>query len=135
MNRATDHEVRLRAGERCEYCRLPQSLSRLKFTIDHILAKQHGGSDLINNLALACGHCNRHKGPNIAAGIDLPSGQLNRLFHPRQDIWSDHFVWREAILVGLTPIGRTTVAVLLLNSRSQIAVRQNLIAEGAFLLP
>ena len=54
----------------CEYCRLPQAASRIvRFHIEHIIARQHGGRSEPDNLALACGFCNFHKGPNIA-GID-----------------------------------------------------------------
>jgi hypothetical protein len=51
--------------------------------VDHIIARQHDGATTIDNLALACLHCNRHKGPNIA-GRDVATGDLVRLFHPRQ---------------------------------------------------
>ena len=57
------HEfVRLRRKNRCEYCFLPQSAARFfAFQIENIRAKQHGGHDLENNLALACPDCNAHK--------------------------------------------------------------------------
>jgi hypothetical protein len=108
-----------------------ERLSELPFEIDHIIAEQHGGKSVAENLALCCGFCNRHKGPNIA-GIDTESGALIPLFHPRRDRWADHFKWRDENLVGLTAIGRVTVAVLAINHPAQRAVRQALIAEGAF---
>jgi 5-methylcytosine-specific restriction endonuclease McrA len=37
--------------------------------IDHIIARQHGSRTELDNLALACVHCNRFKGPNVA-GLD-----------------------------------------------------------------
>ena len=86
---------------------------------------------LSTNLALACLHCNRHKGPNIA-GRDVATGGLVRLFHPRQDRWSDHFAWSGAELVGRTPIGRITIHVLAINDPDFLAVRQVLIEEQAF---
>ena len=85
MNKAIEQEVRRHAAERCEYCHLPQSLTRLKFSIDHVQSKQHGGSNELENLALACGYCNRHKGPNVA-GIDSDTGKITRLFHPRRQL-------------------------------------------------
>ncbi len=58
-------EVRERAGNACEYCRLPQDDSPLAVLhIEHIIPKIHGGSDNLDNLALACIDCNlpqRHK--------------------------------------------------------------------------
>lgn len=134
MKRATGQEVRRRAAERCEYCHLPQSFTKLKFSVDHVRAKQHGGTAAIENLALACGYCNRHKGPNIA-GIDPRTQQLTRLFHPRTDSWTEHFHWDAAVIVGLTPIGRATVDVLALNGPLLLSIRQSLIAEEAFRLP
>jgi 5-methylcytosine-specific restriction endonuclease McrA len=70
----------------CEYCHLPQRFSKLTFPIDHVIARQHHGPTIESNLALACGFCNRHKGPNIA-GLDPQTRQLTRLFHPRRDSW------------------------------------------------
>lgn len=57
--------VRQRARNRCEYCGLPQEFSGLRFHIEHIVARQHGGLDESNNLALACPECNLRKGTNL----------------------------------------------------------------------
>ena len=54
-----------RAGDRCEYCLIPQIADDLPFHIDHIMAQQHGGETIAANLALACYACNLHKGPNL----------------------------------------------------------------------
>ena len=44
----TEAEKHVRqARHRCEYCQLPQSASRLRHQIDHIIARQHGGSDAL----------------------------------------------------------------------------------------
>jgi HNH endonuclease len=97
-------EVRERAGARCEYCHLPAAFHMAPFQIDHIIAKQYGGETVFDNLALACIHCNRFKGPNIA-GLDSNSGQIVRLFHPRRDKWQQHFFWDGPELKALTDIG------------------------------
>jgi hypothetical protein len=74
-----------RGGDVCEYCRLPQAASRfVRFHVEHIIARQHGGPTEPDNLGLSCGFCNFHKGPNIAS-LDPESGQLAPLFHPRRD--------------------------------------------------
>src|ERR1700677_1421335 len=65
-----------RAQSRCEYCQLSSALYPAPFQIDHIVARQHGGATVSENLALACIHCNRYKGPNIA-GIDPENGALS----------------------------------------------------------
>ncbi|WZO98529.1 HNH endonuclease signature motif containing protein [Isosphaeraceae bacterium EP7] len=76
--------VRDRAGDRCEFCPLPQdALPLATFHVEQIVARQHAGGDEAGNLALACHHCNGHKGPNLA-GIDPDTGRIERLFHPRE---------------------------------------------------
>ena len=129
MNRELARSVRERAGGRCEYCRLPQLALLLPFQVDHILAAQHEGQSVLDNLALACPHCNRYKGPNIA-GRDPDSGELVRLFHPRIDLWTDHFEFQGARIAGRTPIGRATVRVLAMNAEEPLLFRDQLIEEG-----
>jgi hypothetical protein len=132
VNRDLAQAVRERAGERCEYCLVPQSARQLRFQIDHIIAEQHGGETVLDNLALACPHCNRYKGPNIA-GLDSQSGQLVRLFHPRTDDWIEHFQFVKALLVGKTPVGRATVQVLAMNEDEPLRFRMALIQAGVSL--
>jgi hypothetical protein len=79
-----------RADARCEYRGIPSPDYTLPFQVDHIIARQHGGSSDLGNLALSCLHCNRHKGPNIA-GRDPATGEIGRLFDPQKDSWSEHF--------------------------------------------
>jgi len=121
--------VRERAGERCEYCRLHQSNSELLHHIEQVVARQHGGKDHLDNLALACHRCNLHKGPNLS-GIDSFTGRVENLFHPRRDRWDDHFAFRGANIKGLTPSGRATVEVLALNDPRRLALRQELLGLG-----
>jgi hypothetical protein len=126
MDASTRKLVRERAADRCEYCGLRQSaFPALRFHVEHIRAHQHGGSDDPSNLALACGHCNRHKGPNLA-GIDPETGQMAPLFNPRQDDRSEHFAVRGIVIFGLTPVGRATVNVLAMNSQTQLENRSDL---------
>ena len=119
MNRDLARSVRERADGRCEYCRLPQFVLPLPFQIDHIVAEQHAGATDLSSLALACPHCNRYKGPNIA-GRDPDSGELVRLFHPRNDLWTDHFEFQGALILGKTPIGRATIQVLAMNAEEAL---------------
>ena len=116
-------QVRRRAGNRCEYCQLRQEDSPLAaLHVEHIVPKTHGGTDDLENLALACIDCNLHKGPNLT-GIDPETNQVTELFHPRRDRWSDHFEWRGIYLQGKTTVGRTTIRVLHMNSEDQLALR------------
>ena len=105
MDAATRELVRKRAGERCEYCRLHQKHSELIHHVEHIVARQHGGSEDPDNLALACHRCNLHKGPNLT-GIDPSTEQIVPLFHPRRDRWSEHFLFEGVHIVGTSAIGR-----------------------------
>jgi hypothetical protein len=57
---------------------------------------------------------------------------MQRLFNPRKDNWEEHFVWRGATLLGITPIGRTTIDVLRINAPDRIVHRQLLIGIGLF---
>ena len=134
MARERDRSARDRAHGACEYCRFPERFSEIPFVWDHVIARQHGGTHEPGNLALCCGFCNRHKGPNIA-GIDSRSGRVTRLFNPRQDAWSRHFRLSGPYIVGKTAIGRTTVQVLAMNYPDQILVRAALIAEGVSFEP
>jgi hypothetical protein len=120
-----------RAGHRCEYCHLPAAVYPLPFHIDHIIARQHGGQATFDNLALACLHCNRHKGPNIA-GVNEATGSFVRLFNPRLDEWRTHFEWNGHELRRTTSIGQITIRVLAINDPDIQAVRATLMSEGAY---
>jgi hypothetical protein len=129
MDRALRSSVRERARGRCEYCGSPESESELRFPVDHIIARQHGGETILNNLALACSSCNYHKGPNVG-GIDPEAKQPAPLFNPRSDQWHDHFRWDGLQIIGRTAVGRTTVMVLKMNSPRQLAIRLALLRSG-----
>jgi hypothetical protein len=131
MDEALADFVRRRAGDCCEYCQLPQGFSSTRFQIDHVIAEQHGGRTVASNLALACLADNNHKGPNLA-GIDPKTGRKAWLFNPRRHRWSRHFRWQGPLLVGRTPVGRVTVAVLAMNLPVRVAQRAALMTEGLF---
>ena len=112
---------------------LPSALHPAPFQIDHIIAKQHGGADSLDNLALACIQCNRYNGPNIA-GIDLETGALTRLFHPRLDEWNHHFRWSGAEIQPLSPTGGVTVTVLFKNDPEVVWLRSTLGTDSVHVL-
>jgi 5-methylcytosine-specific restriction endonuclease McrA len=123
MNRRTREFVRDRAGNRCEYCRLPQELSPVaQLQIEHVIPRKHGGSDEDLNLALACIDCNLAKSSNLT-GIDPTTGQTVPLFDPRAQQWTDHFAWQGTLLVGLTPTARASIRVLNINGDERQRVR------------
>jgi hypothetical protein len=130
MDAATRNLVRNRAGNRCEYCRMPQHATPLvPFHVEHIVARQHEVDDRPENLALACDRCNAYKGPNLSS-MDPDSGEIVRLFHPRQDVWEDHFAFHGPVIVGLTATGRATARLLEVNAQRRVELRQELLALG-----
>lgn len=129
MLEATRREVRERANSRCEYCRLPAVGHEQPFSVDHVIARKHGGGDELGNLALACLRCNLLKGTDLTT-LDAGSGDLIRLFNPRLDVWEDHFVVEGTSIHGTTPTGRATVSLLKFNAPERLALRNALREEG-----
>jgi hypothetical protein len=126
MTNASREAVRKRARNRCEYCHIHQSdVPFLKHQIEHITPRQHGGTDHLNNLALACYRCNKFKGPNLSA-IDPRTGKLVRLFNPRRQRWVNHFVLRGILILGRTAIGRATVELLCMNAAKRQSLRREI---------
>jgi hypothetical protein len=120
--------VRRRANHRCEYCRIHQRIyPDFTFHIEHVVARQHGGGDDPDNLALSCHLCNHKKGPNLS-GVDPQTGLVTRLFHPRTDRWEEHFRALESgHILGLTDVGRTTIQLLFMNSEIRIRIRREML--------
>ena len=75
--------------------------------------------------------CNYHKGPNLS-GVDPESNQIVILFHPRKDIWAEHFRWEGPVLIGVTPTAGATIAVLDMNHPFRVRARKQLIKEDVF---
>lgn len=111
-----DRRIRERARNRCGYCRSPQHLVMARLEIEHIIPIAKGGTDDESNLWLACPLCNGHKSDKTHA-VDPETGETVPLFHPRTQIWSEHFQWTEDGLrvVGKTATGRATVYALHLS--------------------
>lgn len=123
-----------RAGGRCEYCLIHQDDRPETHPLDHVLAIKHGGLTEESNLALACMFCNLNKGSDLAA-IDPLSGEIVPLFNPRTQIWNENFGVSGALILGITAIGRATVALLRLNDLERLDYRQSLIEIGRYPLP
>jgi hypothetical protein len=131
MDSATRTIVWDRAQSRCEYCLIHQDVCELSHHVEHILAKKHGGPDAASNLCLSCERCNLFKGSDLT-GIDPTSGDIVRLFNPREQVWSEHFELRGPLIVGLTPEGRATVRVLSMNAGQRLQLRAALVAHGLY---
>ncbi len=118
------NQVRERAGFLCEYCHANEQWQYVPFTVDHVIPLSKGGVNNIDNLALACFHCNRQKSDKIIA-FDKQSNAEVSLFNPRIDGWKEHFIWSKDTLyiIGKTPKGRATVLTLNLNRKRIINIR------------
>ena len=83
MDAETSRLVGARANEHCEYCGIHQRIyPDFAFHIEHVVARQHGGGDDLDNLASSCHLCNSKNGPNLS-GLDPETG--TRRFHLRKD--------------------------------------------------
>jgi hypothetical protein len=131
MNAALVRQIWQRARHCCEYCQMPQEYDETPFAIDHIISRKHYGLTVASNLALSCFFCNSFKGTDIA-GLDPLTRKLTPLFNPRRHRWPRHFRWQGAYLLGRTPVGRVTVAVLNVNDPLRVELRAGLIQEGVF---
>ncbi len=130
MDAALRRFVRERAGRRCEYCRLhEEDADFLVFHVEHVVAKQHGGTDDPEILCYACAECNWAKGPNLSGML---RGKIYPLFNPRRQSWTRHFCWDHTILLGKTKTGVVSVQVLNINDPSRVMLRENLLFEGRF---
>jgi hypothetical protein len=124
--------VRLRANDQCEYCLYPSRYPPDPLTVDHIPPLADHGVSEPANLAYCRQGCNGHKYTATSA-FDYVTGRDVRLYNPRTQNWADHFEWNEdnEILIGVSPVGRTTIERLQLNRFGLIAMRrvQNLIEK------
>src|SRR5689334_23245729 len=94
-------EVVLRAGNRCEYCRLSQVGQEATFHIDHISPRVAGGPTTLENLALACVSCSLRKSAKQTL-LDSDTGIEVALFNPRAQVWLEHFRWEDEQIVPLS---------------------------------
>ena len=117
--------VARRAGHRCEYCRAPEAAFNFPFEVEHIVPIGRGGTDDLSNLALACRACNLRKSDSVE-GVDELTGEITSLFHPRTDMWSEHFLLDADSMefTAIFSVGRVTVRLLDLNHPLQLAARE-----------
>ena len=112
-----------RAKNRCEYCQLSQKGQEATFHVDHIIPLASGGKTIAENLALACVSCSLRKGAREFV-IDEDHKTKVKIFHPRNDVWKEHFEWDGVVLKGKTEKGIVTVELLHLNRRLIIEIRK-----------
>lgn len=119
-----------RANGLCEYCQSSKKVINT-LEIDHILPVRLNGQTDSHNLCLCCRGCNKYKKSAIEA-IDPDTQSIQRLFHPREQLWHGHFRWDETgtILIGLTSTGRATIHQLKINRTEIIISRQLWVSAG-----
>ncbi|ESA34653.1 hnh endonuclease [Leptolyngbya sp. Heron Island J] len=90
-----------------------------------------GGSNELENLALACFGCNGRKQAKTQA-IDPETGEMANLYNPRTQRWVDHFCWNKDTtrILGKTPTGRATIEALSLNRTNVVNLRRLLASVG-----
>jgi hypothetical protein len=96
-----------------------------------VVTPQHGrrGPDHIDNFAWTCPFCNNKKKQQLFYPARGPG--TTRLFDPRYDTWSEHFIFTADYMViwGRTPIGAATVAALALNDLRPDSIARQRFAE------
>jgi len=106
-------------GEYCQTCEINIGQA---MHIEHI---NPNGGDHLDNLCLACPNCNLSKAAAVTA-VDPHTNTEVPLFNPRSQNWHEHFAWAEndAIIHGLTPIGRATAARFKMNRPRIVLARK-----------
>ncbi len=131
ISKALRERVAVQAQHRCGYCLTQEAVVGTPMEIEHLLPEVLGGLTEEANLWLACSLCNNHKGDRIAA-IDPETGDLVRLFNPRQQRWLEHFAWMPEgdRMTGLTSTGRATIIALQLNRPTLVRARRLWVVAG-----
>ncbi|WP_165235993.1 HNH endonuclease [Aquisphaera insulae] len=128
-------QVRDRANGYCEYCRCPDIAGTAPYAVEHVIPESKGGATVPENLAWACPYCNGSKYTRVD-GWDPATSKWARLFNPRKQRWSSHFVWSDDMtrVLGTTSTGRATVETLQLN-RPPIMVFRGMLVNAGYLPP
>ena len=132
LSQTVRSQVRVRADGACEYCRVHESdfTAATTFELDHIRPQRLFGPDDLANLAYSCPRCNRSKG-GVVAAADPDTGCQERLFHPRCDVWCDHFTRTPAgRILGISGTGRATAGQLKFNRLDRVRNRLDLLMRG-----
>ncbi|MEM9888944.1 MAG: HNH endonuclease [Bacteroidota bacterium] len=133
MSRYISKEIRVKVSEkanfRCEYCKVHEEDSFLPFQIEHIVSLKHGGGSELENLALACPHCNQNKGTDLTTFLESYQ-DIVPLYHPRLQVWFDRFQVEEGEIIAQTRIAAATIKLLKLNEAERLIQRRLLMKIG-----
>ena len=115
-------QVENRDRRRCRYCTLSQHGQAGRFHIEHIVPRCLNGPTELPNLVMSCPNCNLHKAKRTVAPI--PHGKTRALFRLLEQDWNMHFLLRaDGNCVGLTDVGRTSLAALPMNDQESVMAR------------
>lgn len=116
--------MRRRAKFLCEYCHTDEHWQLVEFTIDHIIPLSAGGVTELENLALACFHCNRRKSDKQSIWDKQTNTEII-IYNPRLMKWSEHFIWSAdgVRIIPQTEIGTITIKFLKLNRERILQIR------------
>ena len=117
--------------QRCAYCHTTEANTGQPMTVDHIVPQAQGGPTAFDNLCFAYRRCNEFKG-SVTTACDPLTGEIVPLFHPRTQMWSEHFAWDASgtRAIGLTAIGRATVVALNMNNAVIVDARRRWVSVG-----
>lgn len=120
--------VTARAGGACEYSRLVELPTGVRFHLDHFIPLSAGGKSVLSNLALCCPGCILSKGDRTQ-GLD-DGGETQSLFSPRQYEpsalgWHIHFAVDRAtgLIIARTVVGQATARGLNMNATQRLYAR------------
>lgn len=115
----------------CVYCQTREDNTGQSLTVDHIIPVAKNGGTVFQNLCRACRRCNESKREQTD-GVDPLTGIKVPLYHPREELWADHFRWGQTgiRLHGLTTTGRATIVALDMNNALICFARRRWVNAG-----
>lgn len=131
LSTKTKKQVKERAKNRCEYCRLHENDTYLTFQIEHIISQKHGGGNELENLAYACPHCNQFKGTDLTTFLESYE-DIVPLFHPRKQDWFEFFEVDAGEIIPKNRIASATIKLLKLNTSEKVIIRRILMQSGRY---
>ena len=90
----TRRNILVRDNHQCQYC----SLKKGPLTIDHVIPKNRGGEDSLENLVVACQKCNRKKGNQTPDEAKMPLNRKplkpNKIHYFQKFIRAQQVTWK-----------------------------------------
>jgi hypothetical protein len=116
--------LRTEFGRQCVYCRMPDGIQgEDHFGVDHYRPASKFPALRCDyaNLFYSCNACNRRKGSFWPDDLETAQGLF--IPNPCDHVMVEHLRFREAQVEALSPAGKLTEALLLLNDEEEISYR------------